>query len=320
MITIKKRMTVFAAALLLPALVWASVSGIPSRPKFIDAEIADRTTTAGDGGGYCQIGTWPSGTNQQQNLRESCDFSKANGNFSVFAAGQANWQGKQNSNFYARLGTGAAPGGTSIETYLQFLRFDRSVYPEASAIFLWSLGYTPSNLPGANAGHNFCVKRHDDTGLVIDGGDGCTLKINRATGQLSSERSAATGYTRISPNYSGRGAGSNLLTAVGTCVDVGGSVANALGRDYLLDVQIYGDNAVGARAVAIGFYTDAACTANVESRTFSVYEFSAVVNTTLIYRAETSVRTSADHRYAKIISKTGGGATGVLVYAQGYYD
>lgn len=315
-----KKLIVFTLALLLPVLSSAAVTGIPSRPKFIDAEISDRTTATGDGGGFCQIGLWPTGTNQQQNLRESCDFSKSNGNFSVFAAGQTNFQGRQNSNFYVRLGTGAAPGGTSIETYLQFLRFDRSVYPEASAIFLWSLGYTPSNLPGGNVGHDFCLKRHDDSGIVIDGGSGCTLKITRSTGQLSSERAAATGFTRITPNFSGRGTSSNLLTTVGTCVDVGGSIANVIGRQYLLDVQLTAANAVAARSITIEFFTDAACTLNAEPRRFTIYESTAAAAGTLLWRAEIEARTSRDHRYAKLTANTGGASSGVLVYAKGYFD
>lgn len=328
-----KALALVALLAVSPLLFAAGSGGFPSRPKFLDMKVTG-TTTAGQGGGICQIGLMPVGANQVLNLNESCDYARTNGNLTALSIGQANFQGLHNANINVRIGTSAVPGGTSVEANLQFHRTNRATYPEPSAIFLWDLGYTSSNLPGANVGHNFCLRRYDDTGTASDVGGTygpCTFFIDRASGYvgiknaLKSEKACTAGYTRAEPNLCDSGT-ATLLLANTTCtlVETITSAYAPLARFYGLDVQIASNNLAAARGVTIGFYSDATCATPIAgaSYPFSVYEQTATAAGTVLFvtHSQVNFRTAATSVYAKLTTLTGGANTGITINKTGYRD
>lgn len=338
--TTLKKLTVFALALLLPAIAYAAVTGLPSRPNFQSMSV---NKNMGNTANACFILKRPPGASQRTNIAALCDpslsqFRIHEGSLQIIGERTTNahlFNMGSNSDLNATTARMDGVGGNNVLLEMAWSRCDLG--DNNDCYNRWQFRLPGIVESGGDVGSDYAIIPIADSGtgspatypaqadayMTSLGSAAFALRRYDASthlaGSLVGHKACATGWTRIGPNYCGRNATATLLSGT-TCTDVGTALTDATGRDYLLDVQITSANAIAARGVTVAFYTDSGCTANIESRAFSAYEFAAVADGTLIWRAETSLRTSRDHRYAKLTADTGGTSTGVLVYRSGYFD
>lgn len=292
-----KPVKIFAMLILLassPATMAASSGGLPSKPTF-------HKITIDSDGPSAYVGNAAADAFLMPNMQTFALTGARNGNMHLYV----------NNNV-----SDATNGGAII---WQFLRTNSGTGASRN---MWDMRITANQ---TTAGGDWCWIGADDagaTGTWYSFNHLCLKRIAQTVeiGTTLTSTKSCGSFTRADPNVCYRGSGVNALANVGTCVDVGGAATGATGRRYELDVQLYSNNAAGARNVEIGFYTDSGCTTNVATFYYAGYEYSAVAANTLIHRTTVQVETDRDHRYAKIVSKTGGSSTNVIVYSRGYKD